>query len=61
MTTADALAVGRGSYSQRSWRDAYARLSAADSETPLPLEDLERLATAAFLIGKDSESVGYLT
>jgi tetratricopeptide (TPR) repeat protein len=31
-------------------------LAAADSDEPLPLEDLERLATAAYLIGKDAES-----
>jgi DNA-binding CsgD family transcriptional regulator len=31
-------------------------LAAADSDEPLPPEDLERLATAAYLIGKDAES-----
>jgi hypothetical protein len=34
------------------------QLSAADKETPLEPDDLERLAVAAFLVGKDADSVG---
>jgi DNA-binding CsgD family transcriptional regulator len=55
MTTADALARGRESFGRRAWADAFAQLSAADRESPLEAEDLERLATAAFLIGRDDD------
>ena len=55
MTAADALAHGREAFGRRAWADAYAQLSAADREAPLDLEDLERLATAASLIGRDAE------
>jgi DNA-binding CsgD family transcriptional regulator len=55
MTAADALDQGRGSFGRQAWADAYARLSAADRETPLEPEDLERLATAAYLVGRDDD------
>jgi len=50
------LAQARESFSKRAWADAYARLASAEGSRPLALEDLERLATAAFLIGKDVPS-----
>jgi DNA-binding NarL/FixJ family response regulator len=53
MTAADALDRGRESFGRRAWADAFAQLSAADRESPLEVEDLERLATAAYLIGRD--------
>jgi DNA-binding NarL/FixJ family response regulator len=56
MTAADALDQGRASFGCRAWADAYARLSAADRERPLEPEDLERLATAAYLVGRDDDS-----
>jgi len=55
-TTEDALARGRESFERQKWRDAYAALSAADDAAPLQLEDLERLAVAAYLIGRDDAS-----
>src|SRR6266568_5000736 len=51
MGTAEALDRGRDSFTRQAWREAYAELSAADGEAPLGPEDLDRLATAAFLIG----------
>jgi DNA-binding CsgD family transcriptional regulator len=39
------------------WLADYAALSAADEEHPLPGEQLERLAVAAFVIGRDDETV----
>lgn len=51
MTTADELDRGRASFGRQAWRAAYTELSAADREDPLGLEDLERLATAAYLVG----------
>jgi DNA-binding CsgD family transcriptional regulator len=55
MTTAEALDRGRESFGRRAWADAFAQLSAADRESSLGAEDLERLATAAFLIGRDDD------
>ncbi|MGH2405376.1 MAG: DNA-binding response regulator, partial [bacterium] len=56
MTTGDALDRGRASFGQQAWGDAYAQLSAADHQAPLEPEDLERLATAAYLGGRDADS-----
>jgi DNA-binding CsgD family transcriptional regulator len=57
MTAAEPLERGREAYRRRAWADAYSRLSAADRVCPLEAEDLERLATVAYLIGKDDDSV----
>jgi tetratricopeptide (TPR) repeat protein len=56
MITGETLDRGREAFDRLHWSDAYAELSAADSETPLEPEDLERLATSAYLIGKDADS-----
>ncbi|MGH2583690.1 MAG: DNA-binding response regulator, partial [Dehalococcoidia bacterium] len=57
MTTANALDRGREAFRWQAWGDAYAELSAADHDSPLTPEDLERLAVAAYLVGRDEESV----
>lgn len=54
MTVRDALAEGRMALTQWRWRDAFTLLSTADQKTPLAAEDLDRLATAAYLIGDDA-------
>jgi hypothetical protein len=51
----DALDLSRESFGRQAWGDAYVQLSAADREAPLGAEDLERLATAAYLTGRDAE------
>lgn len=43
-------------HGRRAWAEAYAQLSAADREAPLEVEDLERLAAAAYLNGRDEDS-----
>ena len=53
----EARARGRESFSRRAWADAVAELSAADREAPLEPEDLDRLASAAFLAGRDAVSI----
>jgi ATP/maltotriose-dependent transcriptional regulator MalT len=53
----EACARGRDAFGRRAWADAFAELSAADREAPLEPEDLERLATAAYLAGGDDDSV----
>jgi DNA-binding NarL/FixJ family response regulator len=55
MTTADTLDRGRESFERRAWADAFQRLSAADRQAPLAPEDLERLAAAAYLVGRDAD------
>jgi DNA-binding NarL/FixJ family response regulator len=55
LTTAETLERGRESFERRTWADAFGQLSAADRETPLAPEDLERLAVAAYLVGRDAD------
>ncbi len=56
MTMANNLTRGRDAFLRCGWTDAYTLLAAADRNEPLQPDDLERLATAAYLIGKDPES-----
>lgn len=60
MEPSDELQRGRDAYARRAWGDAHAQLSAADRRAPLEPEDLERLAMAAYLIGRDTESLEIL-
>jgi DNA-binding NarL/FixJ family response regulator len=57
---ADILDRGRESYGRHAWADAHAALSAADEANPLEPGDVVRLATAAYLIGRDDESTDLL-
>jgi DNA-binding CsgD family transcriptional regulator len=56
----DELEHGRNSYAGRAWADAYASLSDADQATSLGAEDLERLATSAYMIGLGDDYVTVL-
>lgn len=56
MNTADTLERGRESFRRQAWGDAYAQLFAADRDASLELEDLERLAISAYLVGRDDDS-----
>jgi hypothetical protein len=56
MATADDLARGRDSFDRQAWGGAFAQLSAADRRIALAPDDLERLATAAYLLGNDADS-----
>ena len=47
------LEVGRDAFERRAWGEAYTQLSAADVGAGLAVDDLERLATAAYLTGRD--------
>ena len=44
---------GRDAFARRAWSEAHAPLLAGE---PLPVEDVERLAIAAYLLGRDGES-----
>jgi DNA-binding CsgD family transcriptional regulator/tetratricopeptide (TPR) repeat protein len=46
---------GRELYARRAWSGAYVALSGADRETALPADDLELLATAAYMIGREDD------
>src|SRR5262245_34429345 len=49
------LARGRDRCAQRAWSDAYQALALADQAQPLAADDLELLAMAACLTGRDDE------
>lgn len=53
----EALGGGRVAYAAKSWFAAWAQLSGADGLEPLGPADLEILAEAAFLVGKEVEAV----
>jgi DNA-binding CsgD family transcriptional regulator len=54
------LERGRRSYAARAWGDAYELLSRADQAVPLGAEDLELLATSAYMLGRDDEWMSVL-
>lgn len=47
---------GRAAFARQAWGEAFEQLAAADGQELLESPDLERLATAAFLVGRDDES-----
>ena len=53
---ADREGRARIAFAQRMWGDAFADLSAARRERELDGEDLERLAVAAYMVGRDGDS-----
>lgn len=50
--------VGRGreAFEQRAWAEAFSQLLAADEVSRLGVEDLERLAICAYLVGRADDS-----
>ena len=52
MTADDLLAQARRCFDQRSWRAAHRQFVTADTAAPLDLDDLEKLALAAYLSGQ---------
>jgi ATP/maltotriose-dependent transcriptional regulator MalT len=58
MTTAKESALqGRAASNRHAWSEAYAALSSADREASLEPADLELLAGAARMVGRDAESL----
>ncbi len=51
----DDLERGREAYARWAWIGAYEALSRADQASPLGAEDLELLATSAYMLGRDDE------
>ena len=60
MEPSEALERGRASYAARAWGAAYGALAQADGEAPLDPPDLELLATAAYMLGRDDEWMAVL-
>jgi DNA-binding NarL/FixJ family response regulator len=54
------LEQGREAYAERKWVDAYRALAAADRAEPLGAEDLELLARASYMLGRDDDYVSGL-
>jgi ATP/maltotriose-dependent transcriptional regulator MalT len=52
---ADTLRRGRDAFDRRAWADACELLARAEREAPLGAEDLERMATASYLAGRDRD------
>jgi DNA-binding CsgD family transcriptional regulator len=53
------LARARQSFERKAWADAFRQFEAADGDVPLEPEDLERLATTAYLMGREDESESF--
>ena len=51
---------GRRAYALHRWADAHSALTAADRAVPLAADDLELLARAAYMLGRDEEYLGGL-
>ncbi|MEZ0283916.1 MAG: LuxR C-terminal-related transcriptional regulator [Thermoleophilia bacterium] len=63
MTTVDAareLERGRDAFADLAWGDALRALERADRDAPLGVEDLERLATSAYMLGRFDDFLGAL-
>jgi DNA-binding CsgD family transcriptional regulator len=56
MSANDALSRGRAAFSREAWSDACRELTAAGTRVPLDPDDLDCLATAAYLVGDDEAS-----
>src|ERR671918_1483468 len=53
----EAVERGRKAFAVQAWADAFDELSDAAESAPLGLEDLERHAAAAYLVGRADESL----
>jgi DNA-binding CsgD family transcriptional regulator len=49
------LERGREAHDREAWTEAYEALTAADALAPLGAEDVERLSTAAYMIGREGD------
>ena len=55
MGTAERLERARQAYARCAWEDAYCSFSSADARSGLGGDDLDRLAEAAYMLGRDDE------
>jgi DNA-binding CsgD family transcriptional regulator len=61
VTARDALERGRAAYAESAWMDANERLSRADRAEALGADDLERLATSFYMLGREDDYLSCLT
>jgi ATP/maltotriose-dependent transcriptional regulator MalT len=54
------LELGREAYAEQAWADAHESLTAADHGESLGADDLELLATAAYMVGREAEHLTIL-
>jgi DNA-binding CsgD family transcriptional regulator len=57
VTTSTELDLARDAFDRRAWSDAANRLAACDSVRELDIADLERLATAAHMLGRPDDAI----
>jgi DNA-binding NarL/FixJ family response regulator len=57
MQEAELVLLGREAFARRAWPVAFDSLSHADQAAPLGAEELELLATCAYMLGRDEEHV----
>jgi len=57
MQEAELVSRGREAFVRRAWPDAFESLSRADQAAPLGAEELELLATSAYMLGRDDEHI----
>jgi DNA-binding CsgD family transcriptional regulator len=57
MQEAELVSRGREAFARRVWPDAFESLSRADQATALEAEELELLATSAYMLGRDDEHI----
>jgi len=57
MHEAELVSRGREAFARRAWVDALESLSRADQAVPLGPDELELLATSAYMVGRDDEHV----
>ncbi|MEV8097084.1 LuxR C-terminal-related transcriptional regulator [Kitasatospora sp. NPDC085879] len=60
MDTRTDLVRGRACYTAEAWREAFESLSAADGAATVGADDLELLARAAYMLGRDEDYVAAL-
>jgi DNA-binding NarL/FixJ family response regulator len=56
----DELEQARGAYARRAWLEAYEALTAAEERSALAAQDVDLLATCAFMLGRDDECAAWL-
>lgn len=61
MSEPRAIGEARAAFARGAWLNAYQAFVTADAQAPLDPEDLDRLATAAYLTGHDEASVAART
>jgi DNA-binding CsgD family transcriptional regulator len=57
MRERDLVSPGSEAFARRAWADAFESLSRADQVAPLGAEELELLATSAYMLGRDEEHI----